>query len=283
MNTDIKFLSLSPLILRSSILLIFCLLFGHSLLAQGNLVINPKRIVFDGKKKTEKLVLSNTGKDSAVYNISFIEYKMKVDGELLPIEREEENLHFASPYVRLYPRIVKLGPNESQILKVQLYNTENITDGEYRSHLYFRAEDEKNALGTVTKAKESPVSVKIEAVFGISIACIIRKGEDKTYLSISDISYSKSKDQENFLAFKLNRTGNMSAYGDFVITYITPNGKLYEVGTVKGIGLYLPGTTRNMSIKLNAPNNVNFVGGSFKVVFTENESKRILAEAGLNL
>ena len=181
MNTEINFLSLSPPSLRNSILLIFCLSFGHSLLAQGNLVINPKRIVFDGKKKTEKLVLSNTGKDSAVYNISFIEYKMKVDGELLPIEKEEENLHFASPYVRLYPRIVKLGPNESQILKVQLYNTENITDGEYRSHLYFRAEDEKNALGTVTKAKESLVSVKIEAVFGISIACIIRKGEDKTY------------------------------------------------------------------------------------------------------
>ena len=283
MNTQIKSLSLSPQLLRTAFLLIFCLFFGHSLLAQGNLVIHPKRIVFDGKKKIEKLVLSNTGKDSAVYNISFLEYKMTEQGALESIQVEEPGLRFASPYVRLYPRIVKLGPNESQILKVQLYNTDTISDGEYRSHLYFRAEQEKSALGSVNKARESLVSVKIEAVFGISIACLIRKGEDITALSISDISYSKSKDQENSLAFKLNRTGNMSAYGDFVITYITPNGKLYEVGTVKGIGLYLPGTTRNMSIKLNAPNNVNFVGGSFKVVFTENESKRILAEAGLNL
>ena len=283
MNSEIKFLSLSPQLLGSSMLLIFCFFFSHSLFAQGNLIIHPKRIVFDGKKKIEKLVLSNSGKDSAVYNISFIEYKMNEDGELLSVEKEEDNLRFATPYVRLYPRIVKLGPNESQILKVQMYNTEHIADGEYRSHLYFRAEQEKTALGTATEAKEALVSVKLEAIFGISIACIIRKGEDKTYLSISDISYSKSKDQENFLAFKLNRTGNMSAYGDFVITYVTPNGRLYEVGIVKGIGLYLPGTARTMKVTLNTPSNVDFKGGSFKVVFTENESKKILAEADLNL
>lgn len=283
MNTEIKFLPLSTKLLRSSILLILCFFLAHSLFAQGNLVIHPKRVVFDGKKKIEKLVLSNTGKDSAVYNISFIDYKMNDYGVLLSTKEEEEGLRFASPYVRLYPRIVKLGPNESQIVKVQMYNAEKIPDGEYRSHLYFRAEQEKRALGKQTKEIESMVSVKIEAVFGISIACIIRKGEDKTYLSISDISYSKSKDQENFLAFKLNRTGNMSAYGDFVITYITPNGRLYEVGSVKGIGLYLPGTVRNMKVTLNTLSNVDFRGGSFKVVFTENESKKILAEADLNL
>ena len=283
MNSEIKFLSLSPQLLGSSMLLIFCFFFSHSLFAQGNLIIHPKRIVFDGKKKIEKLVLSNSGKDSAVYNISFIEYKMNEDGELLSVEKEEDNLRFATPYVRLYPRIVKLGPNESQILKVQMYNTEHIADGEYRSHLYFRAEQEKTALGTATEAKEALVSVKLEAIFGISIACIIRKGEDKTYLSISDISYSKSKDQENFLAFKLNRTGNMSAYGDFVVNYIAPSNKVYEVGTVKGIGLYLPGTARTMKVTLNTPSNVDFKGGSFNVVFTENESKKILAEANLNL
>ncbi|MBC5839733.1 fimbrial biogenesis chaperone [Flavobacterium muglaense] len=283
MNIEIKFLSLFPHLFRNSVILILYIFFGNSLFAQGNLVVHPKRIVFDGKKKIEKLVLSNTGKDSAVYNISFIEYKMNEDGELLSVKEEEEGLRFASPYVRLYPRIVKLGPNESQILKVQMYNTENIADGEYRSHLYFRAEQEKTALGTAAKAKEALVSVKLEAVFGISIACIIRKGENKTSLSISNMSYSKSKDQENLLLFKLNRAGNMSAYGDFLVSYVAPNNKVYEVGSVKGIGLYLPGSARNMRVKLNAPSNVDFKGGSFKVVFTENESKEILAEADLKL
>ncbi|MEM8520456.1 molecular chaperone [Flavobacterium sp. PL12] len=283
MNTEIKFPSLFTYLFRYTILFYFFISFGSTLVAQGNLVIHPKRIVFDGKKKIEKLILSNTGKDSAVYNISFIEYKMNEKGELQSIQEEEAGLQFASPYVRLYPRIVKLGPNESQMLKVQMYNTDTIADGEYRSHLYFRAEQENSALGKATKAKESALSVKLEAVFGISIACLIRKGENNTSLSISDISYSKSKNQENFLFCKLTRTGNMSAYGDFTVSYTAPNSKVYEVGNVKGIGLYLPGNLRNMNIKLNVPTNVNFTGGSFKVVFTENESKKILAQGDLNL
>jgi len=283
MNTEGKVSFLFSNLRRYLPLFIFLISFGSTVVAQGNLLIYPQRLVLDGKKKVEKLVLSNTGKDSAVYSISFIEYKMNEYGEFQTIQEEEPGLHFASPYVRIYPRIVTLGPNESQILKVQTYNTQELADGEYRSHLYFRAEKEKTALGKESKAKESLVSVKLEAIFGVSIACIIRKGEDNTAVSISDILYSKTKDKEDLLQFKLNRNGNMSAYGDFIISYTTANNKSYEVGSVKGIGVYLPGTVRNMNVKLIEPSNVNFKGGVFKVVFTQNDSKKVLAEAELNL
>ena len=284
MDSEDKYSFLFQKLLRHSLFFVFLISFGTSIFAQGNLLIYPKRLVLDGKKKSEKLVLSNTGKDSAVYNVSFIEYKMNENGELLSIKEEEPGLSFASPHVRVYPRTVTLAPNESQILKVQTYNTEGLSDGEYRSHLYFRAEKENSALGSKeSKEKEPLVSVKLEAIFGISIACIFRKGEVKTTVSISDIQYSKSKDKEDFLQFKLNRNGNMSAYGDFIINYIAPNNKSYEVGSVKGIGLYLPGKQRNMIIKLNALKDVNFKGGSFKIVFTENESKKILAEGDFSL
>lgn len=284
MNTEGKYSFLVQNLLRHSLFFVFLISFSAPLFAQGNLLIYPKRLVLDGKKKSEKLVLSNTGKDSAVYNISFIEYKMNEGGELQSVNKEEPGLKFASPYVRIYPRTVTLGPSESQILKVQTYNTEGLADGEYRSHLYFRAEKDNTALGTKPKNEKDPaVSVKLEAVFGVSIACIMRKGEDKTTVSISDILYSKSKDKEDFLQFKLNRIGNMSTYGDFIINYVAPNNKSFEVGSVKGIGLYLPGTTRNMIIKLNPPKGVDFKGGSFKVVFTENESKKILTEGTFSL
>ena len=46
-------------------------------LSQGNLLIYPRRVVFEGRGKVEKLMLSNTGKETAVYNISFLEI-MKV-------------------------------------------------------------------------------------------------------------------------------------------------------------------------------------------------------------
>ena len=44
-----------------------------------------------------------------------------------------------------------------------------------------------------------------------------------------------------------------------------------------------PGTARTVKVTVNTPSNVDFKGGSFNVVFTENESKKILAEADLNL
>lgn len=283
MNSKGKSCLLIQQLLRYLLFLVFLMSFGTSVFAQGNLLIYPKRLVLDGKKRTEKLVLSNTGKDSAVYNISFIEYRMNEGGELESVIEEEPGLKFASPHVRVYPRVITLGPNESQILKVQTYNTEGLADGEYRSHLYFRAEPEKTALGKASKTKESVVSVKLEAIFGVSIPCIMRKGQDISTVSISDLAYSKNKDKEDFLNFKLNRNGNMSAYGDFTVSYITASKKNYEVGIVKGIGLYVPGTIRNMSIKLNMPADVTLKGGSFKVVFSENESIKILAEADLKL
>jgi len=283
MNTEGKVSLLNSNFLRCFLLFIFLISCGSTLVAQGSLLIFPKRLVLDGKKKAERLVLSNTGKDTAVYSISFIEYKMNENGEMLEIDKEEPGLNFSSPYVRIYPRVVTLGPNESQILKVQAYNTQALADGEYRSHLYFRAEKENTALGTAKKEKETMLSIKLEAIFGISIACILRKGMDSTTVSVSDMKYLNTNEKEDFLEFKVNRTGNMSAYGDFSISYTAVNKRIYEVGNGKGIGVYAPGNFRNMKIKLNKPDNVNFIGGSFKVIFTENESKKVLTEAELKL
>ena len=75
----------------------------------------------------------------------------------------------------------------------------------------------------------------------------------------------------------------MSVYGDFSINYTAPNNKNYEVAKMKGVGVYAPSAYRNMKIKLNKPENMNFSEGLLKVTFTQNESKKVLAEAELNL
>jgi P pilus assembly chaperone PapD len=43
-------------------------------IAQGDLLITPKRIVFEGNKQKETLNLANMGKDTATYSISFMQY-----------------------------------------------------------------------------------------------------------------------------------------------------------------------------------------------------------------
>ena len=115
--------------------------------AQGNLLITPRRVVFEGTKKNEELNLANTGSDTATFNVSMVQYRMKEDGAFEEIKEPDPGQNFADKYVRFFPRSVTLAPNESQVVKMQLYRTTELQPGEYRSHVYFRAVPKVTALG----------------------------------------------------------------------------------------------------------------------------------------
>ena len=153
--------------------------------AQGDLLLYPKRIIFEGSKKSQTLNVANTGKDTVRYLISVVQMRMKEDGSFETISQPDSAQHFADKNFRFFPRNVILGPNESQTVKMQLINTDQLQPGEYRSHLYFRAEPEKRPLGEESSVKDSSsISVKLVAVFGISIPIIIRAGESTTKVAL---------------------------------------------------------------------------------------------------
>lgn len=258
-------------------------LFISTTKAQGDLLIFPKRIVFDGGKRVKQLILSNIGKDTAVYNVSFLQYRMNENGGFKAIIAPDVGQYFATPYLRVFPRKVTLAPNESQIVKVQLTKSTKLKEGEYRSHLYFRAKKNDYPLGQKEKVVDSTsISVKLEAVFGISIATIIKKGTSNTITRISNLLYEKDKELNHFINFNLNRTGNMSTYGDIHINYVSHNNRIIEVAKVKGVAVYTPGEVRKVKIQLKTPTEITFTGGTFKVIYTANESKEILADAELH-
>lgn len=252
--------------------------------AQGDLLIFPKRLVFEGRNRVEQVILSNTGKDSSTYNISFVEYRMTETGEFKAITEPDFGQQFATPFLRVFPRRVYLAPGESQTVKVQVINTDKMEDGEYRSHLYFRAEKNNKPLGQKNQVTDSKsISVKLEAVFGISIATIVRKGQPNTVASISGLEYTHDGDANHFLNFNINREGNMSTYGDITINYISSEGKKFEVGKAKGLAVYTPGNVRKVKMQIQKPEGVDFNAGKFEVVYTVNESKKAIAEADLEL
>lgn len=268
---------------NQNIFIIFIAIFlsiNTSSFAQGDLLIFPKRIVFEGRNRVEQITLVNSGKDSATYNISFLEYKMTESGEFVAITEPELGQHFAVPFLRVFPRRVNLAPGESQTVKVQMINTDKMEEGEYRSHLYFRAEKNNKPLGQEKNSIDATtISVKLEAVFGISIATIIRKGTSNTTASLSNVEYSSDEESNSFLIFAINRNGNMSIYGDITIIYTASNNIAYEVGKAKGLAVYTPGYVRKVKMQLQKPEGINFSGGKFKVVYTVNESKKVITEA----
>ena len=248
--------------------LIISVLFSTTSLAQGDLLLYPKRIVFEGTKRTQDLNLANSGKDTARYILSVVQIRMKEDGSFETITEPDSGQNFADKYFRIFPRNVVLPPNEAQTVKIQLINTGELLPGEYRSHLYVRAEAEKVPLGEKEIVKDSnSISVKLVAVFGISIPVIIRSGENTSSVSISDVSFRQPKDTAASVKFAFNRLGNMSVYGDLAVDYISPEGKTTRVGKVTGLAVYTPTPKRYFTLALNQVPGVDFHKGSLHVSF----------------
>lgn len=268
--------------IRSSLVLLFALFF-HSLQlhAQGNLLINPKRVVFDGGSRSQEINLINIGKDSARYAVSFVQYRMTSDGRLELIDKPDPGQLFADKNLRIFPRTVVLAPNEAQVVKVQVTQTDKLQPGEYRSHLYFRALAEERPLGLKEDTPDSKdLSVQLKAVFGISIPVIIRKGTSTAKASISEVHIANTGTGP-VASFRINRSGNMSVYGDITVEHISAGGKVTVAGLAKGVSVYAPMPYREMQLVLGS--GIDYRTGKLRVVYTapalENKAQLAVAEA----
>lgn len=251
------------------------LLFTTPALAQGDLMVMPKRIVFDGSQRSHEINLANTGSDTAVYAISFIQYKMTEDGNFQEVIEPEKGQRFATDFLRYYPRRVSLAPNEAQTVRVQLTRTSDLEPGEYRSHVYFRAIEEQSALGMEVEEETDGISIQIKTVFGISIPVIIRNGESTTSLSIENLQLNLTAEVPQ-LSMNLQREGNMSVYGDLEVIHTAESGTSTQVGLVKGISVYTPNSIRKFSLPLYNSEGIDLTSGKIKLTYTS-ESGEVLA------
>lgn len=265
--------------------IIFSVLCNANVMAQGNLLIAPHRIVFEGQKRVMEVNLANVGQDSAKYSISFLQYRMTEDGAYEEITTPDPGQNFADKNIRFFPRSVMLGPGESQVVKLQLTKSEQLEPGEYRSHLYFRALPNQKALGEEdTKKDTTSISIKIVPIFGITIPVIIRVGESTTTLNITDLKL-ETADSTKKLLLTIHRTGNMSVIGDISISHIAPNGKETKIGLVNGIAIYTPSPLRRLKVDLENKSTVDLGKGTIRVLFSSQSDTRPekLAEAELVL
>ena len=252
---------------------------------QGNLLITPRRAVFEGSVRSLDLNLANTGGDTATYAISLVQIRMTDDGGFETITDPDPGQRFADRFVRFFPRSVTLGPNEAQVVKIQLVRTNELTPGEYRSHFYFRAVPKARPLGEKEPAVDTTaISVKLTPVFGITIPVIIRSGETSVKVTLSDLALAETNGDPR-LGFTFNRSGTASVYGDLAVDHVSPQGKITRVGIANGIAVYTPNTIRRFQLNLTRAEGVDFRTGTLKVTFSASSDVKPVryAEAELQL
>jgi hypothetical protein len=243
--------------------------------AQGDLLVTPRRIVFEGSKQREEITLANTGQDTAYYSISFLQYHMTDDGSFEEITEPKPGQQFAEPFLRFFPRSIQLAPGESQVVRMQLRLLPNMADGEYRSHLYFRAVPDEKPLGEEDiLADSTAIGIRLTPIFGISIPVIVRVGSVSSKVVISDLALQKEENQPPALNIVLNREGNQSVYGDLSVDYTGTDEKQINVGLVKGIAVYTPNVLRRFIMPLNIPEGVELNKGKLLVRFSSSSEAK---------
>jgi hypothetical protein len=226
--------------------------------AQGNLLVTPRRLVFEKGPRVRELNLANIGKDTARYAVSMMEIRMKEDGSFEQITTPDSGQRFASGNLRIYPRSVIIPPGGSQVVKVQLVKTDELAEGEYRSHIYIRSLPMEKPLGDSAASSGNDISVKLTAIFGISVPAIVRIGENNAKLSITNPSFVMMDEKTPQLSMMLRRTGNMSAYGNITVDCIGADGTTTQIGLIKGIAVYTPNTVRRLQMELDNTHKVDY-------------------------
>lgn len=278
---------LASFVLITVFLSAFQVIFPLRSVAQGNLLIMPKRIVFNGKQNIKELSLANTGNDTARYLISTIEYRMKTDGSFEPVTEPDSGQLFAGKYLRFFPRSVVLGPKEVQVIRIQLRNPDQLKSGEYRSHLYFRAVPDTSLpeQGDRLKKQETGFAIKLTPVFGVTIPVIIDAGNTSAKVILSNLylNYEAPKGPE--LRIQFNRTGNKSVYGEIKVIHITSDNIETVVGIVRGVAIYTPNDIRILKLDLERKDKVNFRQGKLRIEYIsmEDGNNDKLSEAELLL
>lgn len=263
------------------ILLLSC--FTLNTFAQGNLLITPMRVVFDESKQNQEFSLVNLGTDTAIYSISLVQFNMMEDGTFVKNEKPDEVQMSAKPYLRIYPLEITLAPGEPQVVMVQCRRKAGMSSGEYRSHLYFRAVKNNSPLGLKkSDTVSSKLSIQLTPVYGLCIPVIIRTSDVNVITTLSDIKLDSPSDSTQYLKLTINRTGNISTYGDIIVDFYPVKGKQVQISKIRGIGVYTDIVKRNMVLKLNPPSATPLGKGKLKVRYITNDetNKQVVYAAG---
>ena len=264
-------------------------LFTPTVQAAGDLLVAPTRIVFEGRTRFQAITFSNRGNESAVFRISLVDMAMDENGEVKEIEGRDKISNSASRLIRYAPRQITIPAGGVQIVRLSLRKPNNLKEGEYRSHLYFRAIPPEGTGRTVDagkKLEKGAISFQITPVFGLTVPIIVRHGKLAAKGGVADLTYTPSKGENPAkLGFTLERNGERSLFGDVVATYHPKSGSPLVVGEINRLAVYTPNDKRHVTMTLRVPDGVKLGTGKLNLAYRETQKTggNLIAESDLDL
>lgn len=223
------------------------------------LALTLKRIVFEGPKRAEVLILINNSNKAETYRVGWRHYVMTPDKNFVPVSEDAlpSSVRPSKDMIVFSPRRVTVEPRSSQKIRLMLRTPPGLADGEYRSHLWIRTEGDVEELKRQKAEREAITGKKgsiIAILPGVTLPVIVRKGALDATVDFTDFSATQTP---GFIqgSYKLLRGGDRSVYGD--IEYICNQGSssAYILRQPSGYAVYTEVSYRNMDFKFERPQN----------------------------
>lgn len=257
--------------------------------ALGQLTVAPTRIVFDAGSRNAKVTLVNTGNEAITYRIAWTRKRMTESGGYEEVDEPLAGEKFSDSMIRFSPRQVLLPPGKPQVVRLLLRKPASLEQGEYRSYLRFSAIPTLDHDGSAAQvsAEAQGISIKLTPIMAVSIPVIVRQGQLAVESGLGDLALrtDPSVKAPYLLDMTMQRSGERSVYGDFVVNYISPKGKSHVVGLANGIAAYPPNSLRRVELPLYPPEGIKLERGRLQVLYRQqpDEGGETLAEAELTL
>lgn len=195
------------------------LLFLTHLSAQAELMISPTRVVFSERERAQEIVLINSGNKQTTYRLEWQQKKALPAGGYSDLSQEDaSSFPTASQMLRFSPKQVRLQPGERQIIRLALRKPKGLKDGEYRSHLLFRA------IPSSQQANSDAVGMSMTLNLHMSYSLPVTVRQGKLDATVSFAGYNFNYDKINStgqLAVTLNKAGLNSSFGN-ILAYWSP-------------------------------------------------------------
>ena len=275
-------------LLPGFVVFLFLALSATNIFAASQLMVTPTRIVFSEKIRSASVTIFNNGDAPGTYRISLVNKRMKENGEFENVKEAAQGELFSDKMIRFSPRQVVLEPGKSQIIRLGLRKPSGLVDGEYRSHMLFRAIPlEAGKSVEQSMRPSSGVSVSLTAIVGISIPVIIRHGKTDAEVSIvsAKLVPRQAKEDRPHIVMELERSGNRSVYGGFLAEFIASDGDRKIVAQVDGVAVYTPGTKRSIKLPVIIPPGVELRNGNIQVLYRSpmDQGGKVLAQTQIKI
>ena len=227
----------------------FLLVFLCSAVSAGMLSgisVFPTRIIMNEGRKDAAITLNNTSGSEVNYRMGIVEMGFDEESKFIEVAEEKQPPGFKSlaSLIRFSPRQVRLKPGESQVIRILLSNNRNTEKGEYRSHFEIVALPDISAFDINNIAKSGRRFVSKSTVItklGVTLPVVWRNGELDAAVDIQYAKFGVTADGRiSRLSMKINRTGDRSVFGDFVVKIKMRDGAEKNVSVLNDYGLYFP-------------------------------------------